>query len=249
MTLKYLTLASTLALCVGIDGFAPAMAQSSTRTIETERAGAITVDRDIDRTENGSSGSTVLSVGDRAIERNYNRTFDPETGIWSTARTGTTAGGQSATSSASVTCNGAGVCTRQGGYTGPRGASGGSQTSAIRSDAGDVTTRTVATRPDGTSVSRDRFVSGAPGAREGDVITIGPRGETARRFERRYERGGDFTTSRDVTGPEGRMRGVDRSLERTGRDEFVRDRAVTGVRGETRDSRRWVRVDRNRNRD
>ncbi|MBI1255629.1 MAG: hypothetical protein GC196_14980 [Hyphomonas sp.] len=249
MRLKNLTFASTLALCVGISGFGSAMAQASSRTIETERAGTVTVDRDVERTDSGATGSTVLSVGDRAVERSYDRTFDSETGTWSTERAATTANGRNATSTASVTCNGDGVCTRTGGYTGPRGASGGSETTAIRSGDGDFTAHTIATRPDGTGVSRDRFSSGTPGARDGEIVTTGPRGETSRRFERRYERGDGFATSRDVTGPEGRLRAVDRRVERTGRSEYVRDRAVTDVGGETRESRRWVRVDRDRRED
>lgn len=240
-----LSAASAIALAAFLG--APASAQSSTVTAET-RGGAVVIDRTA-RSEGVAGGASTLTAGDRSAERVFERTYDPATGTYNAARFTTAANGAQVSSSATVTCDGNGVCTRSGDYAGPRGNTGGSETTAIVSGDGKVTARTTASRPDGTGVTRDRAISGAPGERSGDIVQTGPRGETSRQFDRQAERGEGLATSSATTGPRGHTRLVDRQRQRADSGGIDAAASVTSPRGETRDRRRWVRIDRHDKRD
>ncbi|MEM9530038.1 MAG: hypothetical protein AAGA23_03910 [Pseudomonadota bacterium] len=215
----------------------PAMAQSTTVTREAENRQA-TIERDQNQENGSTSGSATLTVGERTAERAYDRSFDAETGTYTVTRSTSTGNGAAVTSSATVDCSGAGTCTRDSSYVGPRGGAGGSASVVSRASDGTVVGTTAADRPNGETVIRNRVSTGTPGARNGEVVQTGPQGQTTRRFARD---GRNSSTS--TNGPQGRTRAVERRRQRSPGQVNVETR-VTSPRGQARERRRWVRVDR-----
>ncbi|MEM7662993.1 MAG: hypothetical protein AAF292_12175 [Pseudomonadota bacterium] len=242
------TLLAPAALALTCASSSIAVAQSSTVVVETQR-GQAEIERNVDRSRDDTTGSSAIATRNSSVERSFDRNFDSETGTYTVNRSTVTANGAQSSSTATVNCDGAGNCTREGSYVGPRGETGGSRTTASRAENGDITARTEAIRPNGEAVTRDRFVTGERGNRSGEVVNNGPNGQSTRKFERRFQRGEGISSSSATTGPQGRTRLVDRQGVRTGRGEFAGQRTVTSPTGNTRTNRSWVRVDRNKRRD
>lgn len=219
------------------------------------------------------TGSTVVYENDRGAATSVDRTYDQETRTYSTHRSTVTRDGDVSTSEGSISCDGAGNCVRTGGYTGPQGRSGASETIGQVREDGSYTGVTTSTRPNGEIVTRERNSFGERGNRSGDVVISGPNGQATQVFNRSYDQengyqrntqtvgpnGRVFNEQANVvcdsgscerqvisTGPEGRQRVVRNNGARTGPGEFQGEREVTNRNGETRSSRRWVRVERSR---
>jgi hypothetical protein len=231
--------------------------------------------RDQTRTDSGVSGTGSVTSGEFGADRSYDRAYDPETGTYTANRTTTTNSGKTVSSSATVVCDGNGNCSRDAGYTGPQGGEGGTASTVSRSADGTITGQSATTRPDGSVVTRDRQSTGEAGNRSGSVVINTPEGESQRVFDRAYTEGEGFGRSSQTTGPDGRTTSVEagascadgnceRGRVRTGPNGETREvtnsvthaapgdrtgqRSVTGRNGETRTSERWVRVDRERDR-
>lgn len=249
---------------------------TTTVTVANDRGGETTIDRTVTRdgTVVTGEGSAQTNAG-RGGQRRFTRSFDPETGTFQRNAETVTNNGRASSSAASTQCDGAGNCTRTGSYTGPDGRTGSSVTETTIGEDGTVTSRTTTTRPNGEIAVRERQSVQTGSGRAGTVVTNGPEGQTVRDFQRGRTADGGFerrsavtgpngrTATADATvqcnggscrrqlrqqGPEGRTRLVENEGERTGPGEFQGRRRVIGPDGETRESRRWIRVDRERRR-
>lgn len=256
---------------------APATAQSDeTRiTITNDQGRETRIRRSVDR-----NGTQVYGRADvqnnygRGGQRNFYRQYDPETRTYQRrSQTVTNAGGVSS-SSATTVCDGAGNCTRRGGWTGPNGRSGSSVTQSTLGDDNSYRSTTTTTRPNGDIVVRERRSVRTQNGRAGYATTTGPEGTTYRDFERSRTREDGYRRRSTVTGPRGRSAQTDASVqcrqgvctryvtqqgdngrtryvrgttERTGRGEYRNYREVVGPDGRRRESRRRVRVERDRN--
>ena len=216
MTLKHVIQTALAAAAVGLFA-APALAQ----TVVTDGQGrAYTVD---------------LSEN-----RDVVRSYDTETGL-DTIRNRDTRRGNVVTSQGQISCNSAGQCFRDGQYVGPRSGMGQSATGLVYSPDGSLSGGTVAVRPDGTIVTRDRVSVPTPDGRSGTLRRDGRMGPAVRYYERAYAREDGFRRSATTTGPNGNTiatEGTASCLDGT----CLRDGLKVGPRGNTRvvqgDSRR-----------
>lgn len=112
--------------------------------------------------------------------------------------------------------------------------------SAFAQDNPRSSTTVVNTERGPTTVTRS--TQSGDNGREGSVVVSGPTGQsTTRDFSRSYQQGLGVTSSSTVTGFNGRARTTERGVRRVAPGQVERNRQVTGLRGNERNERRWVR--------
>jgi hypothetical protein len=265
-----------LALLCSCSTAAFAQERGATVTIENQRGDVTVVDRSVSREGDTSTGVVTRSVngGDPAT-REFERTRDTETGTYTSSSSTTTAKGFETSSSRTTVCPpGSGSCTRETSFVGPQGGVTTSTGSVARAEDGTVSGQSTTTRANGATVNRTLASAGEPGDRSGTVVTDGPKGVTTREFERTRSKEDGYSRSNTVTlpnggvasstasgdcadgacsrtatrtGPEGRSKTVDASVEKTGPGEFHQTRTRTNNQtGESRTGSRTAKVERRR---
>ena len=189
---------------------------------------------------NVTGGHDRTYTVDPRENRDVVRTYDNETGL-TTTRSRDTRRGNTVTSQGQVSCNSAGQCFRDGQYIGPRGGTGQSATGLVLSSDGSMSANTVAVRPDGTIVTRDRMSVPTPDGRSGTLSRDDRTGTAVRNYDRAYTREDGFQRSATTTGPHGYALATE-SATSCSEGACSRDSFTVGPRGNMRavqgDSRR-----------